>query len=109
MRFTDLNRFEDIEKKVRTSGGTHADEIETSMMLYIAPNSVDMKKAVVDFHENKPGGLTRDPNKPGTYSPSGAWGDPTKATRAKGKIVVEDMTAAILEEIEDLRTAEISH
>jgi creatinine amidohydrolase len=28
MRFTDLAKFEDLEKKVRTSGGTHADEIE---------------------------------------------------------------------------------
>ena len=103
MRFTDLNRFEDIEKKVRTSGGTHADEIETSMMLYIAPKSVDMKKAVRDLHENKPGPLSRDPEKGGTYCPTGTWGDPTTATRAKGEIVVEGMTAAILREIEDLR------
>ena len=103
MRFTDLNRFEDIEKKVRTSGGTHADEIETSMMLYIAPNSVDMKKATRDLHDNKPGGLTRDPNKLGTYSPTGAWGDPTLATREKGKIVVEGMVVGIVKEIEELR------
>jgi creatinine amidohydrolase len=107
MRYTDLNRFEDIEKKVRTSGGTHADEIETSMMLYIAPQSVDMKKAVADLHENKPGPLTRDPNKAGTYSPTGTWGDPTKATRAKGKTVVEGMIAAILHEIEDLQKVEV--
>jgi len=103
MHFTDLNKYDDIEKPVRTSGGTHADEIETSMMLYIAPDSVDMKKAMTDLHENNPGPLTRDSNKPGTYSPTGAWGDPTKATRAKGKIVVEGMTAAILREIEELR------
>jgi creatinine amidohydrolase len=103
MRFSDLNRFEDIEKKIRTSGGTHADEIETSMMLYIAPDSVDMKKAVTDLHESKPGPLTRDINEPGTYSPTGSWGDPTKATRSKGKALVEQMTAAILLEIEDLR------
>ena len=30
-------------------GGTHADEIETSMMLYMAPEHVDMSKAVRDF------------------------------------------------------------
>jgi len=105
MRYTDLDRFDDIENKVRQSGGTHADEIETSMMLYIAPQSVDMKKAVRDLHENKPGGLTRDPNKPGTYSPTGAWGDPTLATREKGKIVVEQEVAATLKEIEELRRA----
>ncbi len=103
MRYTDLDRFDDIEKKVRTSGGTHADEIETSMMLYIAPDSVNMKRAERDLHENKRGGLTRDPNKPGTYSPTGAWGDPTLATREKGKVVVEGMTAAIIKEIDELQ------
>jgi creatinine amidohydrolase len=103
MRFTDLSRFEELEKRVRRSGGTHADEIETSMMLYIAPRTVKMKKAVRDLNENKPGGLTRDPGKPGTYSPTGTWGDPTLASRDKGKLVVEGMLAAILKEIEDLR------
>jgi len=105
MRYTDLSRFDDIENKVRKSGGTHADEIETSMMLYIAPDSVNMKNAERDLHENKPGGLTRDPNKPGTYSPTGAWGDPTLATKEEGKIVVEREVAAILKEIDDLRHA----
>jgi creatinine amidohydrolase len=103
MRFTDLTKFDDLEKKVRTSGGTHADEIETSMMLYIAPKTVNMKKAVRDLNPKKSGPLTRDPNGPGVYSPTGAWGDPTLATRAKGKIMVEGMTAAILKEIDDLR------
>lgn len=103
MRFTDLKKFEDLENKVRTSGGTHADEIETSMMLYIAPDRVDMKKTIRDLHEDKPGPLTRDETKPGTYSPTGAWGDPTLATRANGKIVVEGMVSAILAEIDELK------
>jgi creatinine amidohydrolase len=103
MRFTDLSRFEDLEKKVRTSGGTHADEIETSMMLYIAPNTVKMKKAVRDLNADRSGPLTRDPKGPGVYSPTGAWGDPTLATRTKGKIVVEGMVSAILKDIEELR------
>ncbi len=103
MRFTDLNRFEELEKKVRQSGGTHADEVETSMMLYIAPETVDMKKATRDLHDDKPGPLTRDPNGRGLYSPTGAWGDPTVATKEKGKILVEGMLAGILKEIEDLR------
>lgn len=105
MRYTDLNRFDSLEKQVRQSGGTHADEIETSMMLYIAPESVDMKKASRDLHEDKPGPLTRNPNGPGLYSPTGAWGDPTLATREKGKVMVEGMVAGILKEIEQLRMA----
>ena len=37
LHYTDLTKDDPVEKKVRQSGGTHADEIETSMMLYIAP------------------------------------------------------------------------
>jgi creatinine amidohydrolase len=103
LRYTDLTRDDPVEKKVRQSGGTHADEIETSMMLYIAPGSVRMKKAVRDLNPNQPGGLTRDPHGKGTYSPTGAWGDPTLATREKGQAVVESLVAAILKDIEELR------
>jgi creatinine amidohydrolase len=103
--YTDLTKDDPVEKKVRQSGGTHADEIETSMMLYIAPDSVRMKKATRDLNPNQPGGLTRDPQGKGTYSPTGAWGDPTLATREKGQAVVESLVATILKDIEDLRTA----
>jgi len=109
MRFTHLDVTEPVEKQIRKEeGGTHADEIETSMMLYIAPESVDMSKAVHDFHGNKPGGLTRDPNGDGTYSPSGVWGDATLATREKGRIVTEALVAAIEREIEELRNVPLS-
>ena len=48
MRFTDLaTRLERASAPVRQEeGGTHADEVETSMMLYIDPSSVDMRRAV---------------------------------------------------------------
>jgi creatinine amidohydrolase len=102
LHYTDLTRDDPVEKKVRQSGGTHADEIETSMMLYIAPESVRMKKAARDLNPHQPGGLTRDPQGKGTYSPSGAWGDPTLATREKGQAVVESLLATILKDIEEL-------
>jgi creatinine amidohydrolase len=106
LRFTDLNVTEPVEKTIRREpGGTHADEIETSMMLYIAPQSVDMKKAVNDYHGDHPGGLTRDPHGEGTYSPTGVWGDATLATREKGEIVTEALVKAILADIEALRAA----
>lgn len=103
LRYTDLTKDDPVEKKIRQSGGTHADEIETSMMLYIAPDSVRMKKAARDLNPNQPGGLTRDPQGKGTYSPTGAWGDPTLATREKGQAVVESLVATILKDIEELR------
>src|SRR5580692_1729510 len=103
LRYTDFSKDDPVEKKVRQSGGTHADEIETSMMLYIAPETVRMKKAARDLNPNQPGGLTRDPQGKGTYSPTGAWGDPTLATREKGQAVVESLVVTILKDIEDLR------
>jgi creatinine amidohydrolase len=103
LHYTDLTRDDPVEKKFRQSGGTHADEIETSMMLYIAPETVRMKKAVRDLNPNQPGGLTRDPQGKGTYSPTGAWGDPTLATREKGQAVVESLVSIILKDIEELR------
>lgn len=39
-------------------GGTHADEVETSIMLYISPEAVDMGKAVRDCRPHRPGPLT---------------------------------------------------
>ena len=102
LSYTDLTREDPVETKLRQSGGTHADEIETSMMLYIAPESVRMNKAARDLNPNQPGGLTRDPNGKGTYSPTGAWGDPTLATREKGQAVVESLVATILKDIKDL-------
>jgi creatinine amidohydrolase len=107
LRYTDLTKDDPAEKKVRQSGGTHADEIETSMMLYIAPETVRMKKAVRDLNPNRGRGLTRDPQGQGTYSPTGAWGDPTLATREKGQAVVESLVSTILKDIDDLRQASL--
>lgn len=104
--YTDIGKItESVEKEVKKQeGGTHADEIETSMMLYIAPESVNMSKAVKDYNPDK-GPLTRNPNNPqGTYSASGIWGDPTLATKEKGEKIVEAMVIGILQDIEALRS-----
>ena len=107
MRYTDLLKvMEPVEKQVaKQEGGTHADEIETSMILYMSPADADMGKAVKDYHPGK-GALTRDPKKEGlTYSPSGVFGDATLATREKGRILTEALVAAILRELDELRAA----
>lgn len=107
LHYTDLLKaLGPIEAEVsQQEGGTHADEIETSMILYMAPAAVDMSKAVKDYHPRGTGGLTRDPKGAGTYSATGIWGDPTLATREKGEKVVEALVRALLEEIEALRRA----
>lgn len=105
LRYLDFTKEDPIEKTLRHSGGSHADEIETSMMLYIAPESVRMTKAARDLNPDRPGPLTRDPRGRGTYSPTGAWGDPTLATREEGQAVTESWVSTVLKEIADLATA----
>ena len=110
MRYTDVLTIAtaEEEKVKQQPEGTHADEIETSMMLYIAPERVDMSKAAKDIspREGGRGGLTRVPGRGvGRYSPTGIYGDATLATREKGRAVVEAMVAGMLREIEDLRKA----
>lgn len=100
-RFTNvLETLAAVEKEVaQQEGGTHADEIETSIMLVLAPDRVDMTKAVKDYRPSRPGGLTRREDGEGTYSPTGIWGDPTLATRAKGRAIVDAFVSAVSKEI----------
>lgn len=105
--YSDFGRSTDaLRKELLTQArGTHADEGETSMMLYIAPDLVDLSKAVKDDGEDKPGPLSRTPEGPGTYSPTGSWGDPTLATREKGRRIVERIVEGIHEDLVALRAA----
>ena len=108
LRYTDLAKTTDPVVKVvsKQEGGTHADEIETSMILYMDPASVDMKKAVKDYHPRRGRGpFSRRPEAEGVYSPTGVWGDATLATREKGRRVTEALVAGILRDIEKTRNA----
>ena len=107
MEYTNLvAALSDAERSVvEQEAGSHADEIETSMMLYIAPEIVKLGLAQRDIHperdEANPGGLTRDPHAArGTYSPTGAWGDPTLATVDKGRVVAEALVSHIVDFLE---------
>ena len=103
--YTDLHKAEaGTDDLLTQEGGTHADESETSMMLYIKPEIVDMNKAVKDYHPLQGRGLTRDPDnvEAGVYSASGIYGDPTLASAEKGKAIVESMISYIVEEINQL-------
>ena len=106
LRYLDLTgtTVRALEKQVeKQERGTHADEIETSIMLAIDASLVDMKRAVVEYMPGvSPGVLSLDPNNP-RYNASGVFGDATLATVAKGRIVVDGMTMIIRDEIEELR------
>lgn len=101
--------LDEAARKVRQQpGGTHADEIETSLMLHIAPQTVDMKRAVKEYYATDASSafrLTRQRGVDGLYSPSGIWGDPTLATAQKGAVVAEALVKKILADLAALAAA----
>lgn len=105
LHYTDTTKMLKATREVisEQQGGSHADEIETSVMLHIAPESVDMAKACKDYHPSPEGGLTRKRGGRGSYSPSGIYGDATLASREKGEAIVEALVAGILRDISRLR------
>ena len=108
LRYTDiLTVAAEVEREVmQQRRGSHADEIETSMMLYLEAQRVDMIKAVRDDHpRNGEGGFARVPGQAGVYSPSGVWGDPTLASVDKGRRIVNAVVDGIVRDIQCLRQA----
>jgi creatinine amidohydrolase len=96
-----------VEDSMRQqAGGTHADEMETSMMLFMYPRLVNMRLAPNDYHPGV-GGLTRDSasavREGKTWSHTGTFGNATLATRAKGRAMVRAQVGGMLREIETLR------
>jgi creatinine amidohydrolase len=86
------------------AAGSHADEIETSLMLHIAPDAVEMSRAVRNLGSPpQPFRLTRRQGGDGLYSPSGVFGDPTLATAAKGAAMAEGILKMVLDDINRLR------
>jgi creatinine amidohydrolase len=112
MMFTDILRVgKEVEDRLRQEeGGTHADELETSMMLYMHPEVVRMRLAPNDYHPGV-GGLTRDSavavRDGKTWSRSGTYGNATLATRDKGRQLVEAQVRGMIAEIEALRRVPI--
>jgi creatinine amidohydrolase len=104
LHYTDILAVggEAVKQVEQQPAGTHADEIETSIMLHIAPHTVDMRHAARDIHSGT-GRLTRTAGAAGIYSPSGIYGDATLAAREKGERVVEAMVHGILADVERLR------
>jgi creatinine amidohydrolase len=107
LAYTDLKCLEPVEREIcQQELGSHADEGETSLMLHMAPETVDMSLAVKDASPRGTGGLTRDASDGvKTYSPSGVWGDPTLATRAKGERLCAALVEACVADIARLRRA----
>jgi creatinine amidohydrolase len=65
----------------------HADEVETSMMLALAPQLVKMDKAAAEY-PTFPATFGMEPISLSRFSTSGVFGDPTHATALKGEVLI---------------------
>lgn len=99
----------DADAVLDNPSGGHADERETSVMLALRPDLVDIALArPAPDEERLPGGARisqpirlangRPPGR-GEYTSAGATGDPTKATAAKGAAILDAIMADLLNEI----------
>jgi creatinine amidohydrolase len=91
-----------IEAIEEQSSGGHADEIETSILLAIGREYVNLDKAKAWTPANLGVPLSRnDRDSPG-YSPAGVWGDPTLASEDKGHRLLSAMLDDLFTTIEML-------
>lgn len=92
LQIHDGPRYRAIAQSLRQQKfGSHADELETSRMLVIAPGRVRMDRARATPDGPIDGPLTR------ANAPSGSYGDPTLASAAKGKALLDAMLDDLLE------------
>lgn len=96
---------------MQQSSGGHADEAETSIMLALKPEAVRMHLAAPDYGGDteapptvfrRPVTLSGVPDSGIDFSRSGATGDPSLATAAKGEALLAAMTRELVEGLRQL-------
>ncbi len=104
LSYMDLKKHGDgiMETELWNGSGFHAGEIETSIVLHIKPESVDMERAVCEYPQ-APGDVNLRPIPWINFCKSGIFGDAAKATAWKGekflKNWIDDMVRLIEENI----------
>jgi creatinine amidohydrolase len=78
---------------IETEGDAHAGEIETSRIMHSHPSLVK-GEGEKEFPDFPIGILVRQKRK---YWPNGVWGDPSKASAKKGKLIEELVVKNIIE------------
>ena len=106
----------EVDALAEQAAGGHADELETSIHLYLQPDLVHMDRAETDYGTDhgldypgyEPGLFARDENDP-EFSTTGLFGDPTLATAEKGRAVLAILTRQWLHALREFsRTPEPS-
>ena len=85
----------------------HAGEVETSLVLAIAPNLVRMDRALPNSKKLSKSKVAYSSitNAPGSFpkiTGNGVWGDPRKATHAKGEKWIQEIVARLARTITEL-------
>lgn len=94
---------EHMESEPAGPGFYHADEVETSMMLALAPESVRLDRAQPEYPDFPPL-FGSEPMKLSAFNRSGVFGDPRPATADKGEALIAGIAAESLRLIALWRT-----
>jgi creatinine amidohydrolase len=106
----------EIRESEFPGGMAHGCELETSVMLHLRPDLVEMERAEKDIHFEKSNYIWWDLQQasPVTYqewfsrySKTGTVGDPTKASPAKGRKVVEAVVQRLADFLLEFRQRKI--
>jgi creatinine amidohydrolase len=89
--------------KPAAPGFYHADEVETAIMLAVAPEGVDMSRAEAAYPAFPPT-FGSEPMQLRDFNPSGVFGDPRPATAAMGEALIAAILGESLRIVADWRT-----
>lgn len=107
--YSDYRRanFTRIDDNLKKSGyGGHADDLESSNILYLRPDLVHMELAKNDSSaKDKSGPMTPYQLEGGTFNPSGINGYATLADKRSGKKYMEAFAATLISEIDEIMKA----
>ncbi len=104
----------DTRKLLDNPKGNHAGEKDTSIMMYLCPDMVQMDKAVVEYQSEidyefvGKGFMTHYVTRRYKSTTHGVNGNPTKATAEKGKAILDSMVDDIVFFIDNFRQFEIT-
>ena len=100
----DRPAFDNAEAKLRTKAYSgHADELETSNILYLRPDLTDMKKAVNDSSmKDKKGNMAPIAVEGGNLNTSGINGYAASGTKEKGKKNIASFAIELIKEIDSV-------
>ena len=102
--------WEKFEEVRESEVAAHADEFETSLYLYLAPDRVQMDKAEKGddrmgryVSSDSTSSYIRFNDYWGRWTQLGVHGDPTVATAEKGRIIFEAAVEGLIEAVDELR------